>query len=261
MVEETAAAQGSPASDTPARVAVVTGASRGIGRACALRLAEDGCDVAVLYAGNDAAAAETVDAVRALGRRARAWKCDVASAEECASVCKEVVAELGAVDVLVNNAGVTRDNLLGRIKDEDFDRVIDVNLKGAFNMVKALYRNWLRNKGTGRIVNVSSVVGLMGNAGQANYAASKAGLIGLTKSVARELAPRGVTCNAVAPGFIETDMTAALPDEVRASYDRQIPLGHMGAADDVAHAFRSLAIPSASYFTGEVLRVDGGIVM
>lgn len=261
MVEETAAAQGSPASDTPARVAVVTGASRGIGRACALRLAEDGCDVAVLYAGNDAAAAETVDAVRALGRRARAWKCDVASAEECASVCKEVVAELGAVDVLVNNAGVTRDNLLGRIKDEDFDRVIDVNLKGAFNMVKALYRNWLRNKGTGRIVNVSSVVGLMGNAGQANYAASKAGLIGLTKSVARELAPRGVTCNAVAPGFIETDMTAALPDEVRASYDRQIPLGHMGAADDVAQVVRFLASPAAAYVTGEVVRVDGGIAM
>ena len=257
---EDLAAQATQA-EQPARVAVVTGGSRGIGRACALRLAEACCDVAVLYAGNDEAARETVEAIEALGRRARAWKCDVANAEECAAVCKEVASELGCVDVLVNNAGVTRDNLLGRIKDDDFDRVIDVNLQGAFNMMKALYRTWLRNKGTGRIINVSSVVGLMGNAGQANYAASKAGLIGLTKSVARELAPRGVTCNAVAPGFIETDMTAGLSANVREGYDKQIPLGYMGSAQDVAEVVTFLASPAARYVTGEVVRVDGGIAM
>lgn len=242
------------------RLAVVTGGTRGIGRAISERLAADGCDVALIYAGNEAAAAETVAAVEALGRRARAWRCDVASAEETAAVCKEIVDEMGPVTVLVNDAGIVRDNLIGRITEEDFDRVLDVNLKGAFNMVKALYRNFLRSKG-GRIVNVTSVVGIMGNAGQANYAASKAGLIGLTKSVARELAKRGVTCNAVAPGFIETEMTDALSDEIRASYDASIPLGRMGAPEDVAALVSFLASEQAGYITGEVVRVDGGLRM
>ncbi len=243
------------------RVAVVTGGSRGIGRAISLRLAADGYTVAVVYAGNDQAAEETVEAIAGSGGHARAWRCDVASSEECAAVCKEIASELGTVSVLVNNAGIVRDKLIGRLSDDDFDRVIDVNLKGAFNMIKALYRTWLKNKGDGRIVNVSSVVGLMGNAGQANYSASKAGLIGLTKSVARELAPRGVTCNAVAPGFIETEMTAQLPEDVRAGYDQSIPLGRMGSADDVAAVVSFLASPAAGYVTGEVVRVDGGLAM
>ena len=243
------------------RVAVVTGGSRGIGRAIACRLAADGCDVAVVYAGNEEAAAQTVAAIEESGGCARAWKCDVASAEETAAVCKEIVEAMGPVSVLVNNAGIVRDKLLGRMGEEDFDRVVDVNLKGAFNMVKALYRNWLKSKGDARIVNISSVVGLMGNAGQVNYAASKAGLIGLTKSVARELAPRGVTCNAVAPGFIVTEMTDALSDEVRKQYDASIPLGRMGSADDVAAVVSFLASPAAGYVTGEVVRVDGGLRM
>lgn len=249
------------ASAAPARVAVVTGGSRGIGRAVACRLAADGCTVAVVYAGNSEAAAETVAAIEAAGGSARAYQCDVASVEQTAAVCKQITEELGAVSVLVNNAGIVRDKLLGRMGEEDFDRVVDVNLKGAFNMIKALYRTWLKSKGDARIVNVSSVVGLMGNAGQVNYAASKAGLIGLTKSVARELAARGVTCNAVAPGFITTEMTAGLSDEVRAQYDQSIPLGRMGSAEDVANVVSFLASPAAGYVTGEVIRVDGGLAM
>lgn len=247
-------------SETKRRLAVVTGGSRGIGRAIAERLAADGCDLALVYAGNEQAAQQTAQAVEALGAAVRTYRCNVGDAEQSAAVCKQIVADMGPVSILVNNAGIVRDGLLMRMSEDDFDAVIDVNLKGAFHMIKGLSRSLMRAE-AGRIVNVTSVVGIMGNAGQANYASSKAGLIGLTKSVAREFAKRGVTCNAVAPGFIETAMTAQLSDEVRAHYDEQIPLGRMGDARDVAAVVAFLASEQAGYVTGEVIRVDGGLRM
>lgn len=246
--------------DASRRVALVTGGSRGIGRATSLALAADGFDVAVVYAGNAEAAAKTVADLEAAGATARAYQCDVSDAEAVNETVKQVLSDFGHVWALVNDAGITRDGLIARMSEDDFSRVIDVNLKGAFHLVRALSRSFMRQRG-GRIVNVSSVVGLMGNAGQANYASSKAGVIGLTKSVARELASRNVTSNAVAPGFIETDMTAVLSEEVREGYDRQIPLGHLGAPEDVANAIRFLVSDAAAYVTGVVIRVDGGIDM
>lgn len=246
--------------DASRRVALVTGASRGIGRAVAEGLAADGFDLALVYAGNAEAAAEAVAACEAAGATARAYRCDVASADEVKATVGAVLDDFGAVWALVNNAGVTRDGLLVRMKDEDFERVVGVNLTGAFNMTRALTRAFMRQRG-GRVVNMSSVVGLMGNAGQANYAASKAGLIGLTKSVARELAPRGVTVNAVAPGFVRTDMTAALPEQVVERYEGQIPLGRLAGPSEVAAVVRFLVSNAAAYVTGEVVRVDGGMAM
>ncbi len=246
--------------DSARRVALVTGASRGIGRACAMGLAQDGFDIAIVYAGNEAAALETKNACEELGASARIYRCDVSHADEVAATVKSVLDDFGSVWALVNNAGITKDGLLMRMCDEDFDRVLDVNLKGAFYMTRALTRTFMRQRG-GRIVNMSSVVGLMGNAGQVNYAASKAGVIGLTKSVARELAARGVTVNAVAPGFVETDMTAALAPEVRTSYEGQIPLKRLAAAEEIAAVVRFLVSDAAAYVTGDVIRVDGGIAM
>lgn len=252
--------EGTLTRDASRRVALVTGASRGIGRAVACGLAADGFDLALVYAGNADAAADAVAACEAAGATARAYRCDVSNADEVKATADEILADFGSVWALVNNAGITRDTLLARMKDEDFARVLEVNLTGAFNMMRALTRPLMRQRG-GRIVSMSSVVGLMGNAGQANYAASKAGLVGLTKSVARELAPRGVTVNAVAPGFVRTDMTAALPEQVVERYEGQIPLGRLADPEEVAGVVRFLVSDAAAYVTGEVIRVDGGMAM
>lgn len=240
------------------KTALVTGASRGIGRAIALRLAEDGANVAVIYAGGADKAEAVVNEITALGVNAKAYRCNVADSAAVNETVKAVTNDLGKIDILVNNAGITRDGLMLRMKDEDFDAVLDTNLKGAFNMIRACYSGFIRKK-SGRIINISSVSGIMGNAGQANYSASKAGVIGLTKSVARELASRGITCNAVAPGFIQTDMTENLGDNNPLL--NSIPLGRMGKPEDIAAAVAFLASDSAAYITGEVLKVDGGLAI
>ena len=240
------------------KTALVTGASRGIGRAIALRLAEDGANVAVIYAGSADKAEAVVNEITALGVNAKAYQCNVADSAAVNETVKAVTNDLGKIDILVNNAGITRDGLMLRMKDEDFDAVLDTNLKGAFNMIRACYSGFIRKK-SGSIINISSVSGIMGNAGQANYSASKAGVIGLTKSVARELASRGITCNAVAPGFIQTDMTENLGDNNPLL--NSIPLGRMGKPEDIAAAVAFLASDSAAYITGEVLKVDGGLAI
>ena len=240
------------------KTALVTGASRGIGRAIALRLAEDGANVAVIYAGSADKAEAVVNEITALGVNAKAYRCNVADSAAVNETVKAVTNDLGKIDILVNNAGITRDGLMLRMKDEDFDAVLDTNLKGAFNMIRACYSGFIRKK-SGRIINISSVSGIRGNAGQANYSASQAGVIGLTKSVARELASRGITCNAVAPGFIQTDMTENLGDNNPLL--NSIPLGRMGKPEDIAAAVAFLASDSAAYITGEVLKVDGGLAI
>ena len=242
------------------KTAVVTGGSRGLGRAVCLELAKGGANVVLCYAGNEAAAKETTAACEALGAKALAVQCNVAKADEVKALMDEAVKTFGRIDILVNNAGITRDGLLMMMKEEDFDAVIAANLKGTFLCMKAVSRIMMKQR-YGRIVNLSSVVGLRGNAGQANYAASKAGVVGMTKSLAKELASRGVTVNAVAPGFIATDMTAAMTDAAKEATLASIPLQRLGAPEDVAHAVAFLASDEAAYVTGQVLCVDGGMAM
>jgi 3-oxoacyl-[acyl-carrier protein] reductase len=241
------------------QIAVVTGAGRGIGRAIALKFANEGADVVVVsrtQENSEKVAAE----IRALGRKAWAFAVDVADAAAVNAAAEKILAETGKVDILVNNAGVTRDGLLMRMSDADWDTVVDTNLKGAFLVTKAFSRAMIKAR-TGKIINISSVIGLIGNAGQCNYAASKAGLIGFTQSAAKELASRGITVNAIAPGFIQTDMTAELKEDMKAALLKQIPMGCLGEAEDIAGAALYLASPAARYVTGQVLTVDGGMVM
>jgi 3-oxoacyl-[acyl-carrier protein] reductase len=241
------------------QIAVVTGGGRGIGRAIALKFASAGADVVVVS--RTAANSEKVaEEIRALGRRAWAFAVDVSDSAAVAAAAEQILAATERVDILVNNAGVTRDGLIMRMSDEDWDTVLDTNLKGAFLLTKAFFRTFARQR-SGRILNISSVIGLIGNAGQCNYAASKAGLIGFTQSIARELASRGVTANVIAPGFIETDMTAELSEALRAEVLKRIPMGILGQAEDIAGAALYLASPAARYVTGQVLTVDGGMVM
>ncbi len=241
------------------QIAVVTGAGRGIGRAIALKFAAAGADV-VCVSRTAENSEKVANEVRALGRKAWAQAVDVADAAAVAAAAGKILADCGKVDILVNNAGVTRDGLIMRMSDADWDTVVDTNLKGAFLMTKAFSRAMIKAQ-AGRIINLSSVIGLIGNAGQCNYAASKAGLIGFTKSVARELASRSITVNAIAPGFIETDMTSGLKEEMRGALLKQIPLGALGQVEDIAAAALFLASPAARYITGQVLTVDGGMVM
>ncbi len=242
------------------QTAIVTGGSRGIGRAVAVRLAKDGMNLVINYRGNSAAAEETERMCRELGAEVLLVQGDVSCAEDCEKLAAQAKEAFGRVDVLVNNAGITRDGLLARMTEEDFRAVLDVNLVGPWNMMKAVNRIMMKQR-YGRIVNLSSVTGLMGNMGQTNYAAAKAGILGMTKSYAREVASRGITVNAVAPGFIDTDMTEAMPEGAKDKIITGIPMGRTGKPEDVAEAVAFLASEQAGYITGEVLRVDGGMAM
>ena len=242
------------------KIAVVTGASRGIGRGIALAMAREGATVVVNYNGSKERAEEVVAEIENAGGKAVAKQCNVSDFSQAKEFFAEVVKEYGRIDILVNNAGITRDNLLMKMSEQEFSDVIDTNLKGTFHTIKHLSRQFLKQR-SGRIINISSVSGILGNAGQANYSASKAGVIGLTKSVARELASRGITANAIAPGVIATDMTEVLSDGVKESLKERVPLGHIGAPEDIAKAVAFLASEDAAYITGQVLAVDGGMSM
>ncbi|NRD78843.1 3-oxoacyl-[acyl-carrier-protein] reductase [Bacillus sp. BRMEA1] len=242
------------------KAALVTGASRGIGREIALELARQGANVAVNFSGSEAKANEVVDEIKALGKEAFAIKCDVSNSAEVADMIKTVIDRFGKFDILVNNAGITKDNLLMRMKEEEWDDVISINLKGVFLCTKAVTRQMMKQR-HGRIINIASIVGVSGNPGQANYVAAKAGVIGLTKTTARELASRNITVNAIAPGFITTDMTDKLPEEVKTEMLKQIPLARFGEPKDIAKVTAFLASDDAAYMTGQTLHIDGGMVM
>lgn len=242
------------------KAALVTGASRGIGREIALELARQGANVAVNFSGSEAKANEVVDEIKALGREAFAVKCDVSNSEEVAAMVKGTIDTFGKLDILVNNAGITKDNLLMRMKEEEWDDVININLKGVFLCTKAVTRQMMKQR-VGRIINIASIVGVSGNPGQANYVAAKAGVIGLTKTTAKELASRNITVNAIAPGFITTDMTDKLSEEVKAEMLKQIPLARLGEPKDIAKITAFLASDDSAYMTGQTLHIDGGMVM
>lgn len=242
------------------KTAIVTGGSRGIGKAIALNLAEQGANVVVNYTSSPDKAALVVEEIKSMGREALAIKADVSNSEDVNNLIKEVGKHFSNIDILVNNAGITRDTLLIRMKDDDWNSVIDINLKGTFLCTKLVAKKMMKQR-SGKIVNITSVVGVMGNAGQANYAASKAGVIGFTKSTAKELASRGINVNAVAPGFIQTEMTDKLSEEVVENYTKNIPLGKLGQPEDVANVVAFLCSEEARYLTGQVIKVDGGMVM
>ncbi len=242
------------------KIALVTGAGRGIGRAAALRLAGQGAYVYLNYQGSKEAAQEAVEEIIRNGGRAEALQCNVADFDACAQMIETIIQKSGRLDILVNNAGITKDGLLMKMSEEDYDRVLEVNLKGTFNTIRHASRYLLKQR-SGRIINITSVSGILGNAGHANYSASKAGVIGLTKSVARELAPRGILVNAVAPGFVQTDMTDALPEKVKAQMLEQIPLRRSAQPEEIADVVLFLASGQSSYMTGQVLSVDGGMAI
>jgi 3-oxoacyl-[acyl-carrier protein] reductase len=242
------------------KVALVTGASRGIGREIALELAREGANVAINYAGSEAKANEVAEEIRTMGREALTIQADVSSSESVESMVKQTIEAFGKLDILVNNAGITKDNLLMRMKEADWDDVININLKGVFLCTKAVTRQMMKQR-SGRIINISSIVGVSGNAGQANYVAAKSGVIGLTKTTAKELATRGITVNAIAPGFITTDMTDKLNDETKNEMLKQIPLARLGEPTDIAKTVLFLASEDSRYMTGQTLHVDGGMVM
>jgi len=242
------------------KTAVITGASRGIGKAIALNMAENGANIAIVYLGSDTAAYEVCAQASGFGVMAKVYQCNVANWSESKNTCEKIITDFGSVDILVNNAGIIRDNLLLRTSEEDFDAVVDISLKGSFNFIRHLARSIMKSS-AGRIINISSVSGIMGNPGQSNYSAAKAGMIGLTKTIAKEFAVKNVTCNAIAPGFIETDMTASLPQSTKERIDMIVPLKRIGHVNEVAKVVVFLASDASSYITGEVIKVDGGLCM